>query len=112
MSDLPIEQRQDVLRALVADGHPPHLAIDGPDGAFDTIIRPKDDGDVDRSTLPETLRKAAEAQGFAVGPLRDAGDVLLVVPWKRDAEVLGYLAHEPRFRLLVGGMPATLLRRA
>lgn len=92
MTDLPIEQRQDVLRALVADGHLPHLAIHGPDGAFDTIIRPKDEGDVDRSAIPEALRKAAEAGGFAVSPLRERGDVLLVVPWKRDAEVLGFLA--------------------
>ena len=98
LSETPIVQRQDMLRALVADGRIPYLTLYRPDGEFDTVIRPKDGPEVDRSSLPQDRQDSAKDELVAVWdrPAR----TMVIVPWERDGDLLGFVATElPRTRL-------------
>ncbi|MCB9652025.1 MAG: HAMP domain-containing protein [Deltaproteobacteria bacterium] len=87
---LPLSDRQDLLRAMVASGGLPHVLVYRPDGAFDAAIRAKDD-EVPRADLPEATRARADERGFGVGPVDDAGLVAVAVPWTLGETRLGYL---------------------
>lgn len=85
-----IEARQDVLRALVADGQIPHVAIFRTDGVFDTSIQAKQDA-IDESPLAQVVIDRLKSERLATETLFN-GDARIVVAWTRDGETLGYLA--------------------
>lgn len=90
LSELTIGQRKDMLRALIADGRIPYLALYRPDGAFDSVIRPKADGDIDRQSLPEATLSTARAEPLAIWDRPEA--TIVVRAWKRGDELLGFVA--------------------
>ena len=89
-TELTIVERQTMLRALVADGRLPYLALYKPDGVFDSLISPNDAPDVDRAPLPAGVRTDADIEPWTVWD--DAAGPRIIVAWRRDQEVLGFLA--------------------
>ncbi len=93
-SELSIDRRKLLLRALVADARIPYLAIHGPDGRFDTLLSADDatpPADLDAAAV-----EAAARRGWAVvdaaRPDPEAPPRLdVVVTWTRDGERLGLL---------------------
>lgn len=87
---LPFSDRQDLLRALVASGNIDHLIVFRPDGAFDAAIA-EDPASVPRFTLAETVRARASAGGFGLDARATEGRAAVVVPWRSEDAVIGYL---------------------
>ncbi|MEQ8273233.1 MAG: HAMP domain-containing protein [Deltaproteobacteria bacterium] len=85
-----IEARQDILRGLVAEGAIDHLTIHAPSGAFDTSIQIRE-ATIDESPLAVPTERRLEKERFAVETLTN-GDARVVVAWRRDDELLGFLA--------------------
>ena len=90
LSRLPITQRQDMLRALVADGRLPFIAMYRSDGAFDSLVRPKGAPDVSRDDLPREVREHAVERRWGIW--RRPSGPIVTFAWRRDDVVLGYLA--------------------
>lgn len=95
MTEVELEKRQLLLRAMVADGRVPHLAIYRADGAFDGLVRAKDVGAPDRTPLSQALLRELTDRGWALGDAKD-GSALLAIAWKREGTPLGYLATTQR----------------
>ncbi len=89
-TNLTIEERQTMLRALVADGRLPYLALYKSDGTFDSLIKPNDAAEIDREALPADVRTDADIESWSVWD--DAQGPRIVVSWRRDSEILGFLA--------------------
>ena len=89
LAELPIEQRQDMLRALIADGRLPHIALYRPDGGFDSIVKPADAPDVNRDGLPDDIRKLADAESWTVWSRADGA--VVVYAWRRGSDLLGFV---------------------
>ena len=94
MDDVPLDRRKVMLRALVADQRLPYLALYGPGGAIDSLVRVGTHGDVDRTTLTPAVRKEIDGRGWAVsdavfegGPPR----AVVALAWKREGETFGYV---------------------
>lgn len=81
------EPRRAALRALVADGELPFLAIHRPDGRLDSLVWAGETRPIVGS-LPRALREAASEDGAWVST---ATTVLGARPW-RTPELVGYLA--------------------
>ena len=89
LSDLTIEARQQMLRAIVADGRIPYLALYRPDGGFDSLVKARGDEDIDRVDLPAVLRDRVADLEWTTWT-RDAAAVV-IFPWRRGDELFGYL---------------------
>lgn len=95
MEQVPIEGRKELLKAMVAAGQLPYLALYKPDGSFDSLFRTNDEPmPVERGTLPQVLRDEAKERGWALGNVRfeqGKGRAVMIVPWTRDKETLGFV---------------------
>lgn len=87
---LPLADRQDLLRAMVASGGLPYVLVFRPDGTFDAAVKGKA-GEPPRDPLPEAVRARADERGFGAGAPDDAGRVAVAVPWSLGGAKLGYL---------------------
>ncbi|MCA9554780.1 MAG: HAMP domain-containing protein, partial [Myxococcales bacterium] len=88
-----LEEKKALLRALVAAGQLPWIAIYAPDGRLDSVVRPTE-GAPPPAELAEAVRVAARTKGFGVGaPTFEGGTahVAMAVPLTVEDEVRGYV---------------------
>lgn len=106
MTDLSGDARRDLLRAIVASDQVDHLSIYGPSGAFDSLIRSTGaTGEVARAKLASEVRQDSNTNGYAVSDatIGDGRSVArVVVPWKRDEEVRGFIGTEFEITSMIG----------
>ncbi|MBI4822331.1 MAG: HAMP domain-containing protein [Deltaproteobacteria bacterium] len=91
-TEVPIESRQLTLKALVAEGTAECVTLYRPDGTPDTRIgncrnHPEAISDVVQSELASGAFAVTDARFEAAG-----GSVEVIVAWRRDAEVLGFIS--------------------
>lgn len=89
-TSIPVESRQTLLRALVANQRIPYLAIYDEAGHFDSVVA-TDEADVDRRPLHATLLERLAEGGAVVGDVAEDRTVRVVIRWARGDEVFGYL---------------------
>jgi len=93
MDDVPLDRRKVLLRALVADQRLPYLALYGPGGKVDSVVRARE-GEVDRRPLSDAVRNELHGRRWTVTDAEiDDGKLTasVVLAWKRDGQVFGYL---------------------
>ncbi len=94
MDEVELDRRKTLLRALVASSGAPYVAIYGPSGKLDTVIRAAEAGEVDRRPLPPELREELAKSGWGLtdavieGSRREA---MVVVAWVKDGTPFGFL---------------------
>ena len=93
MDEVPIDRRKLLLRALVATNRIDHLALYGPDGNLDSVVRVNTGSNIDRSAVPESLFAEIAERGWALTDAVFAGGARgrVIVAWQRDGKTFGYL---------------------
>ncbi len=96
-TELPIGLRKSMVKAMVAGQQVPHIALHHPDGKFDSAFYAEDGARRFRNSIEPALLEEAKTRGFAVSNATISDgfpEVLIVVPWVRDGDTLGFLTTQ------------------
>lgn len=89
---VPLQDKTQLLRALVASAEFEYVALYTADGQLDSVVRPAQSPRNPPKILPQSLRHLARSRERAVGRAEgDAGAAELVVPLKVNDELRGYV---------------------
>lgn len=95
LPQMPLTQKQDMLRALVAEGTIDRLELFRKDGKQDSTIFAKQGPTFNAPDLSQDVMQRAQSHGFGLR-LRSGGpaSVTVVVPWTLDGVLFGYLGSD------------------